>query len=177
MTLEQLRNTIVRELYKGLGSGPMVLMADQVEPQTPYPLLIYQAVQPYMPGSYNLTRQSVGDPTKVQLTRAEHAEGTYSFTACSINRKGEDGQQIYGDNEALELAEMAQGWFLFAGHRILSPLGIVVVDVTNTQMRSAYDIDETDRRYGFDVRLRYVRDQALVVGTIAPSKITITEKE
>ena len=108
--------------------------------------------------------------------RREHAEATFSFTACSFNRQGKDGP-ISGDDEALELADRAQGFFLFAGRQLLADLGVVVVRVENTQSRSAFDTDETDRRYGFDVLFRYEREDKRAVPAISKPPITFTKEE
>lgn len=160
MTIRELRNILVRELYKGLGSGPKVYLSDQTQPEAAYPYIYYQPVQPYMQGGHNIKyEQAAADA--VRIRRIEQAEATYSFTACSINRTM-DGIPVSGDDEAAALADQAQGWFLHAGRRILSLQNIVVVEVTNAQVRSAPGIEDTDRRYGFDVRVRYARDDALI---------------
>ena len=108
--------------------------------------------------------------------RREHAEATFSFTACGFNRQGKDGP-ISGDDEALELADRAQGFFLFAGRQLLADLGVVVVRVENTQSRSAFDTNETDRRYGFDVLFRYEREDKRAVPAISKPPITFTKEE
>ena len=84
---------------------------------------------------------------------------------------------ISGDDEALELADRAQGFFLFAGRQLLADLGVVVVRVENTQSRSAFDTDETDRRYGFDVLFRYEREDKRAVPAISKPPITFTKEE
>ena len=78
---------------------------------------------------------------------------------------------------ALELADRAQGFFLFAGRQLLADLGVVVVRVENTQSRSAFDTDETDRRYGFDVLFRYEREDKRAVPAISKPPITFTKEE
>lgn len=56
-------------------------------------------------------------------------------------------------------------------------LGVVVVRVENTQSRSAFDTDETDRRYGFDVLFRYEREDKRAVPAISKPPITFTKEE
>ena len=93
-----------------------------------------------------------------------------SDEALALRAKG-------GDDEALELADRAQGFFLFAGRQLLADLGVVVVRVENTQSRSAFDTDETDRRYGFDVLFRYEREDKRAVPAISKPPITFTKEE
>ena len=49
--------------------------------------------------------------------------------------------------------------------------------VENTQSRSAFDTDETDRRYGFDVLFRYEREDKRAVPAISKPPITFTKEE
>lgn len=53
----------------------------------------------------------------------------------------------------------------------------MVVRVENTQSRSAFDTDETDRRYGFDVLFRYEREDKRAVPAISKPPITFTKEE
>ena len=78
---------------------------------------------------------------------------------------------IFGEDEALALAEKAQGWFLHVGAHFLRGHGIEIVEVFNVADRSSIEIDEMDRRWGFDIRIRYKRvdtrrDPAIDNGTI-----------
>lgn len=173
MTQKELRNTLVKFLAAHIERP--VILADQLDPEQEPQYMLYQPVQPYMQGiGASITREVVpgtGEFERDIITRREEeAEGTFSFTACSRNRKTPDAY-ILGDDEALDLAEMAQGYFLHVGQNDLYDVGIVVVDVGNVLSRSALEIDEVDRRYGFDVRVRYARvdarrDGVLENGTI-----------
>ena len=174
MTQRELRNIIVKQLHTYL-AGPKVVLSDQTAPEADYPLIYYQSVQQHIPGAANITTAAADGGTLTKYRR-EHAEATFSFTACSFNRQGKDGP-ISGDDEALELADRAQGFFLFAGRQLLADLGVVVVRVENTQRRSAFDTDETDRRYGFDVLFRYDREDKRAVPAISKPPITFTKEE
>ena len=66
----------------------------------------------------------------------------------------------------MELAEKAQGWFLFVGRAELSAAGIVVEDVNNVQPRNVLMVDEEANRYGFDVLVRYIREDRRVTGNV-----------
>ena len=113
--------------------------------------------------------------------RTEQPTATLSFTACSINRSGvgEDGTPFYvlGADEAQELAGKAQGFFLHGGRYSIQKAGFVVVEVTNAAPRDALELDEMGRRFGFDVRLRYVRTDAEKVTTIDGAVTKQTKKE
>lgn len=117
MTQRELRNIIVKQLHTYL-AGPKVVLSDQTAPEADYPLIYYQSVQQHIPGAANITTAAADGGTLTKYRR-EHAEATFSFTACSFNRQGKDGP-ISGDDEALELADRAQGFFLFAGRQLLA---------------------------------------------------------
>lgn len=175
MTQCELRNIVVKQLFDYLG-GPKVVLSDQTMPEAECPYIYYQSVQQHIPGPANITSQLNDGKETITRTRSEHAETTYSFTACSVNRPGPDGKEIKGDDEALDLADRAQGFFLYTGKQQLAALGIVVVSVENTQARSAFGVDETDRRYGFDVLFRYERQDTRTVPTME-LPITHTKEE
>lgn len=101
MTQRELRNIIVKQLHTYL-AGPKVVLSDQTAPEADYPLIYYQSVQQHIPGAANITTAAADGGTLTKYRR-EHAEATFSFTACSFNRQGKDGP-ISGDDEALELA-------------------------------------------------------------------------
>jgi len=73
---------------------------------------------------------------------------------------------IFGEDEAITLTEKAQGFFLHHAYQTLSNKGIVINQVTNVSNRTALVVDETVRRYGFDVRVRYKRTDSRTDGTI-----------
>lgn len=120
MTQRELRNIIVKQLHTYL-AGPKVVLSDQTAPEADYPLIYYQSVQQHIPGAANITTAAADGGTLTKYRR-EHAEATFSFTACGFNRQGKDGP-ISGDDEALELADRAQGFFLFAGRQLLADPG------------------------------------------------------
>ena len=81
-----------------------------------------------------------------------------SFTFCGQNRETEDGSYIYGEDEALGLAEKGHGFFLLNGHCILvGNEDIVVRNIGSVANRSGFVVEDTVRRYGFDVRFAYIR--------------------
>ena len=163
------RNALILALSEFVGRP--VLLASQVEPEMEPPFIVYSITSDYIPdnglGNYSLEDGSM-EGTAVEV-RAEQPTTTMSFTACSINRvEMKDGAQvsILGADEALELATLAQGFFLHGGRYSIQKAGCVVVDVSNAASRDALELDEMGRRFGFDVRMRYSRIDLAQVDTV-----------
>lgn len=164
MTFKDIRNAVVSGLSAYL-SIPVVL-ASQVNPEQEYPFVVYSVTAPYIPentlGEYRQERDGTGMAEEI---RKEQPTCTWSFTVCSANRLTDTGY-ILGEDEALELSEKALGWFLNAGYDYISGQGITIVDAGNVQERSVLQVDEEARRYGFDVIIRYVREDSRKIETI-----------
>lgn len=170
MNAVDVRNRIINGLHEYLQVP--VILADQVSPESRIPYVIYSITAPYIPdntlGHFGYKRDEDGNVIRV---REEQAGMTISFTACSQNRNKDDGNSVFGEDEALSLAEKAQGWFLHAGRQFLGH-DIVVDSVENAASRSVLMIDEEANRYGFDVLLKYIREDTADVGVIK----TVTAK-
>lgn len=181
MTFKEIRNIITTHLEEFL-EIPVVL-SDQVAPVPDFPLCYYSVISPYAStgemGNYLI--EDIDGETDVKTIRQEQPNATFSFTVCSINRwsKDENGEDtepyIFGEDEAQSLAEKAQSFFLLTGYDILSNLGIVVADVTNTANRTTLMVDESARRWGFDVRIRYTREDSRKDRTI--DKVSLIRKK
>lgn len=155
MTFVQARNAIVSGLEAHLGCR--VDLSDQIADMPEYPYCYYSVLAPRIPGYTFGLREIVESPDGLLLKRSEQVSATMSFTFCSTNRETEDGY-IYGEDEALELAEKAHGYFLLNAHNIQTEYGEVVIsNVGAIASRSSFFVEDTIRRYGFDVRFSYVR--------------------
>ena len=164
MKLRQIRNAIVSGLSAYLGIP--VVLSNQINPELKYPFVIYSVTAPYIPEDGLGEYSSTGDGKEQTIeTRREQPTCTMSFTVCSTDRDV-DGESILGEDEALELAEKALGWFLHSGYWHISGRGIAVVDAGNIQERSVLQVDEEARRYGFDILIRYVREDSREAGII-----------
>lgn len=180
MTFVEKRNALVLALAEYVGRP--VLLANQVQPEEAPPYIVWAILSDYTPdgslGHYSTEEAGEGYALSV---RTEQPTATLSFTACSINRyeTGEDGKQSYvlGADEAQELAWKAQGFFLHVGRYAIEKAGFTVVEVTNATPRDALELDEMGRRFGFDVRLRYVRTDAEKVTTIEGAVTIQIKKE
>ena len=83
-----------------------------------------------------------------------------------MNRETDTGY-VYGEDEALELSEKANGFFLLNAHNISTEYGDVVINnVGASASRSGFLVEDTVRRYGFDIRLSYVRTDEMDTQTI-----------
>lgn len=175
MTVIELRNSIIRLLWDYLGRP--VILSSQVQPEAELPYGIYTITTPYAPiaemGDYST--EGAGDDELLERRR-EMPSATFSFTFCSANRTGPDGEEISGADEAMALADKAMGWFLHVGYDDISGLGVTVVDVGQAQDRTTLDIDEAARRVGFDVRIRYTRTDDRAVLPLESVKI-LSSKE
>lgn len=158
MTVTELRNTLTKFLHEYLEVPVILINPNQPLPGAPF--LYYQFTNPYIPAPganvYDFPEEKV---------REEHAEATLSFTACSWDRKTPEGY-IFGEDEALALAERAQGFFLFVGKERLELSGITPREISGVQDRSGWDADTMVRRWGFDLRLGYLRRDARPLQTV-----------
>ena len=169
MKFKEVRNLIVSGLHEYMGLS--VVLSNQLNPEMTLPFILYSVTAPYIPeGGTGDMQSSTSEDGAVKVTRYEQPTCTFSFTICSADRQTKDGF-VLGEDEALDLAEKAQGWFLHTGYEYISGKGLTVVDVANVQERSFLQVDEEARRYGFDVILRYVRTQEMTVAVVKATTI------
>lgn len=159
MTFAQVRNAIVSRLEAHIGCP--VNLSEQIADMPEYPYCYYSVLAPRIP-EYSFGLQEIVDaPDGPLLVRSEQVSATMSFTFCSTNRETEDGY-IFGEDEALELAEKANGFFLLNAHNIQTEQGeVVIVNVGSVASRSSFFVEDTIRRYGFDIRFSYVRTDTM----------------
>lgn len=162
MNVIALRNQIIQGLSEYL-ECPVVLNNQQNPEQDP-PYVFY-SMTPFSPenelGDY---RTEQNENTCMEYRRVEPS-CSFSFTVCSVDREAEE-TYILGEDEACFLAVKAVGWFEHVGYDFLSRMGVTVIDVSAVQERSTLLVDEEARRYGFDVRIRYVKEDVREIGTI-----------
>lgn len=179
MTFAEQRNTLVSALSEALHVP--VLLSDQVQPEVEFPFIVYSVTAPYISsgerGDYEWEQIQDNGEDFIIDHRREQATATYSFTACSINRWADSDQTeyIFGDDEAVELAQRAMSYLQEGGYNDLSNRGLVVVSIANVGNRSTLVIDEAARRYGFDVTIRYTKEDTRRDNTI--ERVTIIRRE
>ena len=170
MTFVQARDAIVSGLEKHM-SRPVVL-SDQIADRPEFPYCYYSALAPRISNHAFGLHEVVGDEKQGHRhIRFEPVEATMSFTFCGQNRETEDGSYIYGEDEALGLAEKGHGFFLLNGHCILvGNEDIVVRNIGSVANRSGFVVEDTVRRYGFDVRFAYIRTDEMPVDSVLDAR-------
>ena len=74
---------------------------------------------------------------------------------------------MYGEDEALALCEKGLGFFLLNGHNIRTEFGDVVVNnVGAAANRTSFLVEDSVRRYGFDIRISFVRTDEMPTVTV-----------
>lgn len=155
MTFIEARNAITLGLEQYLGYP--VVLSEQIADVPDFPYCYYSVLAPRISDHAFGLRGVQELPDGHTLKRSEPVKASMSFTFCSQNRESEDGY-IYGEDEALELAERAHGYFLLDAHSIVTETGEVVINnVGSVANRSGFIVEDTIRRYGFDITFRYVR--------------------
>ena len=174
MTFVEVRNKLIAHLWEYLGCP--VVLSNQVQPEAEIPFGIYTVTAPYVPdgGLGDITEKEVEGG--MEVTRMEMPSATFSFTFCSQDRTGPEGNPISGADEAETLVSRAAGYFLHAGYDDFLRLGIAVVEVGQTQDRTVLLVDEAARRVGFDVRIRYTRQDTRLVSTVEETRIIQNQK-
>ena len=170
MTFVQARDAIVSGLEKHI-SRPVVL-SDQIADRPEFPYCYYSALAPRISNHAFGLHEVVGDEKQGHRhIRFEPVEATMSFTFCGQNLETEDGSYIYGEDEALGLAEKGHGFFLLNGHCILvGNEDIVVRNIGSVANRSGFVVEDTVRRYGFDVRFAYIRTDEMPVDSVLDAR-------
>lgn len=164
MKFIEVRNVLIVGLEEYLGCP--VILSEQISTVPDFPYCYYSVLSPRIADhSFGLHETSKTAAGAVHR-RAEPVKASFSFTICSENR--EDGENyIFGEDEALELAEKALGYFLLKAHNTKTATGDIVVNkVGAISSRSSFHIEDTIRRYGFDVIISYVRIDEMETSTI-----------
>lgn len=150
--------------------GCPVVLSDQTQPEPEAPFVYYSILTDMQPtgemGAYRFDG--------VQEHRRVNPTMTLSFTAVSWSRWQDENTYIQGEDEAMELCERMQGFFLHSGKDEIYVAGFVVVDLSDSGNRSFLEVDQMARQYGFDVQLRYCRVDSRTVGEI---KTVVIKKE
>ena len=170
MTFVEARNAIVSGLEAHIGHP--VVLSDQIADRPEFPYCCYSVLTPRTSNHAFGLHEVVGDEEQgYRHIRSEPVEATMSFTFCGQNREAEDGSYIYGEDEALDLAEKGHGFFLLNGHCIsVGSEDIVIRNVGSVAGRNGFVVEDTVRRYGFDVRFAYIRTDEMPATTILEAR-------
>lgn len=164
MTFEQARNAIVSGLEEHIGY--QVNLSEQIADKPEYPYCYYSVLTSRTSSHSFGLREVLDMENGARLIRSEPVRATMSFTFCSMNRADGD-EYILGEDEALTLAEKAYGFFLLDAHNIPTKFGdIVINNVGTVASRTEFLVDDSVRRYGFDVKIAYIRTDEMQTRTI-----------
>lgn len=165
MTFEQARNAIVSGLEAHIGQP--VNLSEQIAEIPQYPYCYYSVLAPRISEHSFGLREVLDTERGPMLIRSEPVMATMSFTFCSENRETENGY-IFGEDEALALSEKAHGFFLLNAHNIHTEHGdIVINNVGAVANRTGFFVEDSIRRYGFDIRFSYVRTDEMPTITVS----------
>ena len=158
MTTIAARNGIVKGLHELLGCP--VVPTDTVDRKPDYPYASYKITSTQNNNTFWLEDEPVpsNDPDfeyDILTTRKEQPQFTLSVSTFSDS-----------DEVAYDLATKARDWFTFHGDLYFVDLNVVVVQATDITDRTQRIVDDFERRYGFDVRIRAARAIAKRVETI-----------
>lgn len=164
MTFVQARNAIVSTLEKHIGCP--VSLSDDIADEPEYPYCYYSVLTPRASEHSFGLNEVIETENEKQRIRSERVAATLSFTFCSMNRETESGF-IFGEDEALDLSEKAQGFFLLNAHNMPTEYGDIVIDnIGATQPRSSFLVEDVVRRYGFDIKFYYIRTDEMTTKVI-----------
>jgi hypothetical protein len=150
-----MRNAVIAELEAHIGRP--VTLSEQISDIPEFPYCYYSVLAPRISDHWFGLREVVSEGEEFKLVRSEPVSATLSFTFCSMNRETDDGY-VFGEDEALSLCEKAHGFFLLNGHNLRTVHGDIVVNtVGSVTNRTGFFVEDSIRRYGFDVRFSYVR--------------------
>ena len=144
--MRNIKNSIVKGLHEHLQVE--VVPTDTADRKPKYPYLSYKITTSLESDTFSLVDDIVESDSldfeyDVEVTRKEQAHFTMSINAYSDN-----------DDVAHELAVKATNWFKFHGYFDLVNTNVAVVNVTSITDRTQQIVDDYERRYGFDVRIR-----------------------
>jgi len=156
--MRQNKNVIIMGLNEYINVP--VVPTDTADRKPNYPYMSYKILSALEGNTFALVDEIIPSDNPafqydVEVTRKEQSHFTISMNAYSLN-----------EDEARELAIKATDWFNFYGTRFLSSHNLVVVNTTNINDRTQQIVDDYERRYGFDVRIRAARGITKRVETI-----------
>ena len=126
MTFVEARNAIIFGLENHLGCP--VVLSEQIADVSDFPYSYYSVLASRISDhAFGLRGVVQETPDGYTLKRSEPVKASLSFTFCSENRESPDGY-IFGEDEALELAEKAHRYFLLDAHNIITDTGEVVIN-------------------------------------------------
>lgn len=159
MTFAQARNAIVSGLEAHIGCP--VNLSEQIADMPEYPYCYYSVLAPRIP-EYSFGLQEIVDAPDGRCSSVPNR--------CRLPCRSPFAARIGKPRTATSLArtrrlnsrEKANGFFLLNAHNIQTEQGeVVIVNVGSVASRSSFFVEDTIRRYGFDIRFSYVRTDTM----------------
>ncbi|WP_423892808.1 phage neck terminator protein [Filifactor alocis] len=148
MITEDIRNKIIEKMTDMLGFP--VIQSNQTEDRPPYPFLTYTIISSNTPerGMGNYLQEvipSESNEFKSDVKEILQLQPQFfiSFTAYSQD-----------DFEAEDVAKRAYDLLKFKLYYFLRSIDVTVIEIKNFGNRSVLEVDDYERRCGFDVRFR-----------------------
>lgn len=159
MTFVQVRDAVVEGLEAHIKRP--VVPSSQIAKLPDFPYCYYSVLTTRSSDHAFGLKEVLTIPGGAIIRRSEPVKATMSFTFCGKDREARK-RFIFGDDEALGLADKGHGFFLLDGHCISTDAGdIVVHNVGAVVERTGFAVEGPIRRYGFDVRFSYVRSDEM----------------
>lgn len=148
MITANIRNKIIEKVTDMLGVP--VIQSNQTEDRPPYPFVAYTIISSNTPerGTGNYLQEVIPSGSNefksdVKETLQLQPQFFISFTAYAEN-----------DFDAENVAKRAYDLLKFKLYYFLRSIDVTVIEIKNFGSRSVLEVDEYERRCGFDVRFR-----------------------
>lgn len=148
MITEDIRNKIIEKMTDMLGVP--VIQSNQTEDRPPYPFLAYTIISSNTPerGTGNYLQETIPSTSAnfqkdIKEILQLQPQFLISFTAYAEK-----------DFDATELARKVYDLLKFQLYYFLRSIDVTVIEIKNFGNRSVLEVDEYERRCGFDVRCR-----------------------
>jgi hypothetical protein len=145
MDIITLRNAIIPELAAYINAPLIAQDGEGEKPKGQH--ATYKITTSYGRGTGR--ENEYFQPTAESLTIKTENEyrTTFSFSAYSMD-----------DDESYLLAQKIYDWFAFVGYDFLNQLGATVTEQTDIINRDAFIVENYERRNGFDVIIRVIKE-------------------
>ncbi len=148
MITEDIRNKIIEKMTDMLGFP--VIQSNQTEDRPPYPFVAYTIISSNTPekGTGNYLQEVISSsstPFKNDIRETLELQPQFfiSFTAYAE-------KDFEAENAARKLYDLLK----FQLYYFLRSIDVTVIEIKNFGNRSVLEVDEYERRCGFDVRFR-----------------------
>lgn len=159
MSSLDMRNKLIEKLYNHMLIPVIPSDEDADVPSGPY--VVYSITSDYLKNGQDVIFHSTDIEGVTTQVYENLVESSFSFTVHSEQR-----------DDAQVRCEELISFFDRTGRALLSDEGITVVSVGNVENRSIFLVDHYERRFGADVRVRYLSQTIQIIDGV--NDVTIT---